>query len=95
MISSELGSAGSSIGEAAGNALGYRLADESTIATILEGYGINPFDQDDPGNDRPDLAEALVKSSKQLQNVLMNSVFGMQWDAAEAGSGSGRTRPSP
>jgi cytidylate kinase len=45
-ISRELGSEGSLVAEKAARSLGYHLADESTIETMLRGYGIVEFDQE-------------------------------------------------
>jgi len=157
-ISRELGSQGSLIAENAAHALGYHLADETTIETMLKGYGMVKFAQDyksmpgfwdrldaekteeretflkmlnaslialashgdvvlvgrgvfavlegmadvlkvriqaplplriertqeAPGNPEPGKAEALVKENDQTQRTFVKSVYGKQWDAADA-----------
>jgi len=45
-ISRELGSEGSLVARLAAEALGYHFADESTLETMLKGYGLVKFDED-------------------------------------------------
>jgi cytidylate kinase len=157
-ISRELGSEGSLIAEEVAKGLGYHLADETTVATILKGYGLVDFEQeyqsipgfwdrlsteksderenfltmlnrtllalaghgdvvivgrggfavldgmpgvfnvrtqaplslriertqDSTASVEPHKAEALVKGNDQVQKVFVKSVYGMQWNSAEA-----------